>query len=758
MIRSKKTSARCARLAVTIRHALIGSFICLGQTHAASFDFEEVTIDIDSTLTYGLQWRVESRDDSISVGRPGTNNGIDSFPAVVDNAFILNGNDGNISFDKGDLTANRLSILSELSISAGDFGLFVRGKAYYDNVYAANSTNISEANYASFNAKPMFHVYGGNTSKIGQFNPEAVEYMEMDARLLDYFVYGSFPIGEKDISFKLGRQVMSWGEGLFSGGGLTTSVNRIDAQIRSTPGLDLKELFLPTAALSLSFDISDTWSFEGYYQFEWDASVMDPNSTFMQEFDSIGAGGDTFMFLSGYSHAIPNGQLAGGTPTPTSYEEVSKTLKEKRILGLELTDKDQLDILQKFIPRPGCDDKFCATLVSRLVEVKPARDQGQFGLSFKHFLDNGDELALYFVNYHERIPNFVLPLDSANDYAALINLLVSLPVLGDPANVKKLNENGEEVDIYQDISDLSANLNYQQYSTLLNFFSSLPEKGGTLAEITSNFAEAILPGLTLSPLARNALSDFLTNLGSITDAQINNIVGITSFIAPTLAPTIRSNLEAVQGLDGNAYIRSLNYRIHYAEDVRAWATTYSTVVGDTNIAAELIYKENMPLLSGNVARTPRRGEFYQLMVNSIFVFEPTALWDFSSFTAEIATWYLPGKKEFDPDDYDNPDRVAVQNTPNGFGYGFLWTLEWRSVTEGLDLMMPIYISHGVEGAMFTSGYRDGQISAAIGLSAKYLQSLEVSASYFANLGEKDDPFQTMIHDRDNFSIAVKYAF
>lgn len=749
MIRSKSPTARRTALFSAIRHSIAAScFIGFATTgQAASFDFEEVTIDIDSTLTYGMQWRVEERDGDISIGSTGVGNdftGLDAFPAIIDNAFILNGNDANNSFDKGDMTANRLSILSEMSISAGDFGLFVRGKAYYDAVYAANSTNITPEAYNSFNANPRFHTHGnGNVAGIGQFNPEAQEYMEMDVRLLDYFVYGSFPIGEKDVAFKFGRQVMSWGEGLFSGGGLATSINRIDAQIRSTPGLDLKELFLPTASLNVSFDISDTWAFEGYYQFEWDANILDPNSTYMQEFDSIGAGGDTFIFISGYSQPFELGNA--------SYNDAAlyESLHEKRILGLELNNPDTLSQVQQFFPRPNCNEKQCQVLAPYLVETNSASDQGQFGLSFKHFLDNGDELGLYFINYHERIPNFVLPLDAANDYANLIQLLVSLPGVGNPDNATKI-VNGEEVDIYRSIADLTANLDATQYATLLNFFASIPEKGGTVGEITANFAGILLGGLSLPSSVVTAIENALTDVGSLSQGAID---AITLF-----SPTVGGLLQAMNGLEGDAYIRSLNYRLDYAENVRAWAATYSTVIGDANVAAELIYKENTPLLSGNVARTPRRGEFFQLMVNSIFVFEPTALWDFSSFTAEIATWYLPGKKEYDATDFDNPDRVAVQNTPNGFGYGFLWTLEWRSVTEGLDLTMPIYVNHGVEGAMFTSGYRDGQLSAAIGLSAKYLESLEVSASYFANFGEKDDPFQTMIHDRDNFSLAVKYSF
>jgi hypothetical protein len=106
----------------------------------------------------------------------------------------------------------------------------------------------------------------------------------------------------------------------------------------------------------------------------------------------------------------------------------------------------------------------------------------------------------------------------------------------------------------------------------------------------------------------------------------------------------------------------------------------------------------------------------------------------------------------------NPDRLAVQNSARGFGYAFLWTLEHKGVTEGLDLTFPIYVNHGVEGAMFTTGFRQGQITTAVGVTAKYLDALEFSVSYMTNFGDKDDLFQTLTHDRDNISLAFKYGF
>jgi hypothetical protein len=73
----------------------------------------------DTTVSYGLFGRVEKRDPSI-IGL-----------AAGGTAFSVNGDDGNLNYDKGIYT-NAVKWTTELQVSYKDFGGFVRAFAFYD--------------------------------------------------------------------------------------------------------------------------------------------------------------------------------------------------------------------------------------------------------------------------------------------------------------------------------------------------------------------------------------------------------------------------------------------------------------------------------------------------------------------------------------------------------------------------------------------------------------------------------------------------
>ena len=144
------------------------------------------------------------------------------------------------------------------------------------------------------------------------------------------------------------------------------------------------------------------------------------------------------------------------------------------------------------------------------------------------------------------------------------------------------------------------------------------------------------------------------------------------------------------------------------------------------------------------------------------VFEPLELWginlwDFSSFTAEVVLWDAPGKEEYD-NNSGEPNRLAVQNTPNGIGASMFWSLEYQNVFTGWDFLVPIYMNWGIDGAMFNTGYRDGQATFATGLSARHLSGVEIGWGIQKNFGDTDDVFQILTQDRDNMQMYLKYAF
>ncbi|MCY4044412.1 MAG: DUF1302 family protein [Cellvibrionales bacterium] len=715
--------------------SLLSLFSIQGQ--AASFEYDNFTIDWDTSITAGAQMRIEERNPAISVGAKGDNivgqrpnldaghgtlplHDLDDLQKVLDNAFIINSNDGNNSFDVGDFTSLRLSVLSEADINFGDWGIFVRGKMWQDYAYTQGTgIEVGTDAWYSYNANPA--LAHPNPAAPGQFNPAGANYSKQGYKLLDTFLYGSFmiPMTEKEVSYRIGRQVISWGEALLSGGGISQGINHVDSDIINQPGFDLKELFQPTGAIFGQLALNDYVNVEAYYQYEWNPVIIAPSGSYNNEFDSIGAGGDTFMFLTG---------------------------QETRILGHDITDPTDEDAyaLRQFLQvgcKPGDDrDSRCMGLVPYHLRTNEPGNNGQFGVAFNFFLDNGDEAGLYYVNYHEKIPSFILPIDAIEIMAPIIDVLVAV---ADPDEYQKtLAPQGG----FQGIEDLGWKLSTKQLTALLGLLGALPPEDGSISEIIQyvlgkpEILEGILPDQfygVLESCANSTICSFTAAGGASAGANI--------FLKPF-------------GFDSNTVIRSLNYRLQYFDNVQMLGATYSTVVGSANVATEVSYRMNTPLLGGDVPRTPKRWQLINWHINTLMVFEPNWLWDFSSFTAEALLWYVPGALEYNANDLSNPDRLAVQNTPYGLGLSMFWSWEYQNVFQGWDIIIPWYVNYGAIGAAFNSGYRNGQATFATGATFRHLSGLELGTGVKMNFGEQDDQFQMMTQDRDSVNFTVKYSF
>jgi hypothetical protein len=64
---------------------------------------------------------------------------------------------------------------------------------------------------------------------------------------------------------RLGKQVVSWGESTFIGGGIN-SINPIDVSAFRRPGAEIKEGLIPVNMFYVSQSLTDNLSAEGFYQ------------------------------------------------------------------------------------------------------------------------------------------------------------------------------------------------------------------------------------------------------------------------------------------------------------------------------------------------------------------------------------------------------------------------------------------------------------------------------------------------------------
>jgi hypothetical protein len=328
------------------RRSLLASAVALGLVAgpAAAIDLstDEVSITLDTTISYSAGMRVEDRDSDL-IARSAFNPAISLLPIeqqiAAPGRFSANSDDGNLNFDQYDLIFNQARITSELDIAYKNYGAFVRGNYFYD--FTLNNKD--------------------------RLSDDAKDFVGQRARLLDAYVYGDFTVGDKLLSLRVGRQVVSWGESTFLPGGINV-INPVDVSAIRTAGAELRDAFIPLGMFWGSLELNENLSVEAIYMYEWDRVEPEPAGSYFSTND----------------FATDGGQYA--------------------MLGFGLVPDDPL-------PLPGCGVDplpmtcFPAGNLPRGADERPS-DTGQYGISFRYFAPwlNDTEFGLYYIRYHSRLP------------------------------------------------------------------------------------------------------------------------------------------------------------------------------------------------------------------------------------------------------------------------------------------------------------------------------------------------------------------
>jgi hypothetical protein len=218
----------------------------------------EYRLNLDTTVSWGLNYRVEDRDPSIiGLANGGT-------------AYSVNGDDGNLNFGTG-ISSNTLKVVSELDFGYKNFGIFARARAFYDY----------EAEEGDRDRTPL--------------SPRALDRVGSRADFLDYFAWIKFRLGQGMGEIRAGNQVLSWGESTFIQGGLNV-INPVDVSALRVPGAELREALLPVGLVWVSLPLSVNFNLEGFYQYDWQPVKIDPPGSYFSTNDFAGAGG-THVFL-----------------------------------------------------------------------------------------------------------------------------------------------------------------------------------------------------------------------------------------------------------------------------------------------------------------------------------------------------------------------------------------------------------------------------------------------------------------------------
>ncbi len=329
----------CGRLGVVLPVLLA----MLWGTPAAAFQFEfdnGVQGSFDSTLSYGMSWRVSDRDkDIIGTANKGYVNGA--------NAYSVNGDDGNLNYDDGETFSRIIKLTSELDLGYENFGLFVRGSVFYD---FENETRDRERTELSDDAKDM----------VGK-----------DAELLDAYIWANYELGEMPGQVRLGDQVLSWGESTFIQNGINV-INPLDVSKLRVPGAELKEGLVPVGMVSASISPTENLTFEGFYQYDWEKVEIDPTGFYWSTNDFAGESGRKVMLAFGDVSDM-------GT-------DFSALGPLRMFFGLDEFEEDFLGVTRIKDEKPSDDGQY--GLAMRV--VVPQLNETEFGF--------------YFMNYHSRLP------------------------------------------------------------------------------------------------------------------------------------------------------------------------------------------------------------------------------------------------------------------------------------------------------------------------------------------------------------------
>ncbi|HQZ01936.1 MAG TPA: DUF1302 family protein [Thauera sp.] len=242
--------------------ALIGMGIA-----SSAFAGEPIQFDNGGVLqwrvnsTYTLSTRIESRDSLLS-----------------SQATNANGNDGNNNFDRGDLTANRLSMLLDVNYKLGDSGLVMSASTFYDDVYHQSNDNSS--------ATPPNKLGGAADA----FNGDTKRYHGGYTRMLDAYAFTAFDVGsEGRMTWRLGRHAVSWGEALFFPG-ISLAQGPADGTKTGVPGTETKDQLLPEDQVSLQYEVNDKLSLLAHVQYGWHETIAPAVGSYLSTSDLTGPG------------------------------------------------------------------------------------------------------------------------------------------------------------------------------------------------------------------------------------------------------------------------------------------------------------------------------------------------------------------------------------------------------------------------------------------------------------------------------------
>jgi hypothetical protein len=221
-----------------------------------------------------------------------------------------------------------------------------------------------------------------------------------------------------------------------------------------------------------------------------------------------------------------------------------------------------------------------------------------------------------------------------------------------------------------------------------------------------------------------------------------------------------------------------DFRLVYPENIKAYGASFSTQIGDFNVAGEASVRRNTPLVSDPTifgATTPALagdnrgnpayavGKSAHLQLSTVYIVPRASFWDTATFLGEVA-WNRRTSIT------RNPSAVAANSARDAWAMRFLFEPSWFQVASGLDVSVPIGLGYSPKGnssvvSQFNPAGKDGG-DFSIGIKGFYQQTWKfglIYTGFFGKAGTALDPlaqfsFKQTLKDRNFVALTVQRSF
>ncbi len=662
------------RLASQTAFIALCTFLSGMPANAQGFPGDAVSATANFTFNHGLTFRASGRDSTLA---------------------SVNSDDGDRNYGRG-LVSNTSSLTTELELTGGSLGLFVRMHGFVD-LEAVNGvrerTPLSDA---------------------------AKDVAGRDFRLLDLYASGAFDPGGVPLDLRVGNQVLNWGESTFVPNGINV-INPIDVTRLRTPGSELRDALVPVPMVYAAVEPVPDLSVEGFYQFGWKKTVIDPAGTYFSTNDYVGAGGrEALLALPDFSDLADAVRAAPGVEQAVNAD----------IAGLGL--------------QYSADDPFPA--IARDLDREP-RDDGQYGVALRYLSPalNDAEFGFYFVNAHSRLPLVAGQAPSGEELDQSLRVAGAVNAAGFNNTKLRLATLGA-IGIISDRLPPNVDASSPQGEEIIRQTLASPVGQGIIEQtLAASELEAELKGLQQGFAGYNAIDRYAKAARYFVEY-------------PEDLKTVGVSFNTVVGASGWA----LQGEYSFHPDLplqREEQSLFAEALTPIGCALEGRDVGQVPQcradIIGNVLNGHVQRDVSQAQVTATQVLGSLLGSDSTGFIAEAAAMMVHDMPDSSVTPLDTAGARGDIADATSWGYrGAVW-LDYHNAIGAARLTPYLQFQHDVSGSSPApfGPFVGGRKVVTLGVGANYLERMSADLSYTLHAGNHN-----ALEDRDFVSISFNYSF